>query len=163
MKGTVIYMSKTNHTKQMAEKIATGMELVEGVSAKTFSIHDIDENWIAESDFIVVGTPTYYADLSTEMKVFLESFGNYNLTGKLGGAFATAAYVYGGGDLAISSILRHMMFYGMMVYSSGCTENPPIHLGPIAINGNKDTEVIFEEYGKRMAKQAINIFEKVAK
>lgn len=154
MKATVIYMSKTNHTKRMAENIARGMETVNGITAKIFSIHDIDENWIAESDCIVVGTPTYYADLSAEMKIFLESFGNYNLAGKLGGAFATAAYVYGGGDLAISSILRHMMFYGMMVYSSGCTEKPPIHLGPVAINEDKDTEEVFEEYGRRMAKQA---------
>ena len=55
------------------------------------------------------------------------------------------------------------MFYGMMVYSSGCTGNPPIHLGPVAINENKDTEVIFEEYGIRMAKQANIIFGKAEK
>ena len=55
------------------------------------------------------------------------------------------------------------MFYGMMVYSSGCTENPPIHLGPVAINENKDTEVIFEEYGIRMAKQANIILGKAEK
>lgn len=42
------------------------------------------------------------------------------------------------------------MFYEMMVYSSGCSQNPPIHLEPIAINSMKETEVIFKTYSKRM-------------
>ena len=45
----------------------------------------------------------------------------------------------------------------------GCTENPPVHSGPVAINENRDTEVIFEEYGIRMAKQAKIIFGKAEK
>ena len=160
MKATIIYHSKTNHTEKMAEKIATGMEKVDKVTVKTFSIETVDETWINESDCIIIGTPTYYADLTADMKTFLETMGKYKLAGKLGGAFATAAFVYGGGELAISTILRHMMVYGMMVYSSGGTEKPPIHIGPVAINGNADTEAIFEEYGTRMAKQAKKIFEK---
>lgn len=46
----------------------------------------------------------------------------------------------------------------MMVYSSGCSANPPIHLGPVAINGIKESEIIFEQYGQRMAQQTLNIF-----
>lgn len=163
MKTTVIYLSKTGHTKQMAENIAKGMEKINAVQAKIFPIDAIDTQWINESECIVIGTPTYYADLSAEMKVFLETLGNYKLAGKLGGAFATAGFVYGGGNIAISTILRHMMFYGMMVYSSGSTDNPPIHLGPVAINGNESTETVFEDYGFRMAKQAMKITEKGGK
>lgn len=156
MKATIIYESKSGHTKEMAHIIQKGMEKY--LDVKSFSVDTIDETWLNESKCIIIGSPTYYVDISSTMKSFLETLGKYQLTGKLGGAFSTAGFVYGGGDIAIENILKHLLFYGMMVYSSGCSENPPIHLGPVAINNIKETEVIFETYGERMAKQTLNIF-----
>ena len=43
----------------------------------------------------------------------------YGLTGKLGGAFATAEYLHGGAELGIQTILDHMLVLGMMAYSGG--------------------------------------------
>lgn len=51
-----------------------------------------------------------------------------------------------------------MLVCGMMVYSSGGTEKPTIHLGPVAINDMEQTEAVFEDYGRRMAQQAKAVF-----
>ena len=60
--------------------------------------------------------------------------------------------------MALQTILTHMLFFGMMVYSSGSSAKPPIHMGPVAIDGIPETKEIFAEYGRRMAKQAKQIF-----
>ena len=46
----------------------------------------------------------------------------------------------------------------MMVYPSGGTEKPHTHLGPIAIKDMEQTEAVFGDYGRRMAKQAKAVF-----
>lgn len=55
------------------------------------------------------------------MKSFLETLGKYQLASKLGDAPSTAGFIYGGGEIAIENILKHLLFYGMMVYSSRCS------------------------------------------
>ena len=45
------------------------------------------QNGEVESVCLVAGSPTYYASISGEMKLFLEKLGKYGVAGKLGGAF----------------------------------------------------------------------------
>lgn len=160
MKCAVLYFSHSGTTKAMAKKIAEGMMTVADTEAKTFPIDDVDADWVNESSCVVIGTPTYYADVAGKLKMFLESLGKYQLAGKLGGAFATAAFIHGGAEIAIQSVLTHMMFNGMMVYSGGGTcGNPPIHLGPVFVpNQSYDVPALFKEYGTRIATQASKIF-----
>ena len=109
-----------------------------------------------ESNALIVGTPTYNGSLSGKVKIWLEAeLVKLNVAGKLGGAFATAAFIHGGGDLAIQTILTHLMVDGMMVYSSGQSKGMPvIHLGPVAIAPNIDDFAdLFRIYGQRMAEQ----------
>lgn len=131
MKTAVLYFSKTDNTKRMAEEIAQGMMIVEGVEAKTFSIDDVDQTWTRESKCLVLGTPVYMASMAAEVKTWLDGSGaKCGFTGKLCGAFATARYIHGGGDLAIQSILDHMMVYGGLAYSGGGSLGEPvIHQG----------------------------------
>ena len=52
------------------------------------------------------------------MKVWLEGPARKcGLAGKIGGAFATADYLHGGGDLAVQEILKHLMVLGMLAVS----------------------------------------------
>jgi len=159
MKSAVLYHSESGNTKAMAEQVAAGMA-AEGVESKTFSIDAIDEAWVRESACIILGTPVYYADVSGKVKAFMETMGKYNLTGKLGGAFATANYVHGGGELALQNILTHMMVYGMVTYSGGGScGNPVIHLGPVGVQGQYDAlRENFVLYGRRMAAKANELF-----
>lgn len=161
MKMTVLYYSKSGTTKEMAEIIAQGMMSVEGVEAKTFSIDDMDEAFIKESKCVVLGTPIYLASLTGAVKTWLEGpCMKLGLAGKLGGAFATADYVHGGGELGIRTILDHMLVLGMMTFSGGGSYGKPvIHLGPVALKGRQEecTET-FKLYGQRMATKAVELF-----
>ena len=165
MKMSVIYHSVSNNTKRMADIIAEGMNSVEGVEAKTFSIDAVDEEFVKESKCVVMGCPTYAADTSAAFHAFLEGCGKLGLAGKLGGAFATAQYTHGGAELTIRTILDHMMVMGMLTYSAGGSKGKPvIHLGPTAIAtaGNVEALEPFDEtfrlYGQRMADKAVEIF-----
>ena len=154
MKASILFDSKTGNTEKAGEWISLGMKEA-GVEAKCFNISAVDKEWVKDSDCIILGSPTYMADVSADMKKFLEGFGAYGVAGKLGGAYATAQYDWGGGVIAIETILRHMLVAGMMVYSSGGTESPVIHLGPVSVNGNH--EDLFVQYGRRMAKQCLKV------
>lgn len=161
MKASVLYYSKTGHTKQMAEEIVKGMAQVEGVEAKAFAIDAIDEAWVQESKCVVLGSPIYMANVCADIKVFLEkSTRALGLPGKLGGAFATVDYVHGGGELGIRMMLDHMMVMGMLTYSGGGAKGKPvIHLGPVAVSDNLESyNETFMTYGQRMAEKAAEIF-----
>ena len=69
MKMSVLYYTKTGRTKKMADVIVEGMEMAEGVEAKSFPIDEIDSDWIKESSCIVLGTPTYMASVSAAVKL----------------------------------------------------------------------------------------------
>ena len=165
MKLSVLYYSKSGNTKRMASVIADGMSSVEGVEARTFSIHELDEKakvFIGESRCVVLGTPIYLASLCGEVKTFLDGPAmKLGLGGKIGGAFATANFLHGGGELGIQSILSHMMVLGMLAYSGGgAFGQPPIHLGPVALGGDLDASVeIFRLYGQRMATKTVELFQ----
>ena len=126
MKMTVLYHSVTGNTKTMAQVIAEGMMTVAGVEAKAFPIENWDAAWVKESKCVVLGTPIYLADLCSAVKVWLDGPAlKAGLAGKVGGAFATADYLHGGGDLGIQTILNHMMVLGMLTYSGGGSFGTP--------------------------------------
>ena len=161
IKMAVLYHSKSGNTCRMAQAIADGMKMVEGVEARIFPIHEPDAAYLAESCCVVVGTPTYLASMSGEMKTWLDGDARrLGLAGKLGGAFATADYVHGGADLATQGILSHLMVLGMLLYSGGgACGKPVIHLGPVALKDHlEEAEPVFRLYGQRMANQAVKIF-----
>ncbi|MBQ1383020.1 MAG: flavodoxin family protein [Solobacterium sp.] len=159
MKATVVYVSKTGITASLAEKIAEGLT-EGGVEAKAFSYHDIDMDWMTESKTVIIGTPTYYTDAAADTTAFLETLGKYGVAGKLGGAFATAQYAWGGNEMAMMNIIMHELFFGMLVYSGGgAAGNPPIHIGPIKIgSADYDWDALAVDYGKRMAAETIKLF-----
>lgn len=161
IKISVLYHSVSGTTKKLAEAIVQGINTVEGAEGKAFPIDQTDAEFIKESKCVILGTPVYYASMSGEIKMWFEKEARaLGLAGKLGGAFATADYVHGGGEIAIQSVLSHMMVYGMLAYSGGGAYGKPvIHLGPVAIKSEADQYItIFSTYGKRMAAKTIEIF-----
>lgn len=166
MKLSVIYHSASGNTARMAQVIVEGMKSVPGVEARAFSIDAVDGDFARESRGVVVGCPTYVADTSAQLHLWMEKeMGKLGLPGKLGGAFATAQYIHGGGELVIQAILNHMLTMGMLTYSGGGSKGKPvIHLGPVAIAEAGDTEAlmafddVFRLYGQRMAEKAAELF-----
>ena len=91
-----------------------------------------------------------------------DSAGIY-LSGKLGGAFATAHFAQGGADTAIMDILGMMLVKGMLVYSGGGSYGLPfIHHGPVALDkvGNHydESRSAFRIFGSRFAGKARELF-----
>lgn len=161
MKITIVYHSVSGTTKIVAEHLVNIISKVENIEVKSFSIDNVDEEWIKESKAVIIGTPTYMADMSGEMKAWLSGPAlKYNLTGKIGGAFSTADYIHGGGTQAIQNILNYMLILSMLTYSSGAMFGAPvIHLGPVAIKGEVEKSLdTFSIYGERFAKKVLEIF-----
>ena len=167
MKLAVIYDSKTGNTKQAAEWIAEGMNTVSGAEAAEFSILEVDEDFVREAKGVVIGAPSYAAQLTPDMHAWLlASGGKLGFGGKLGGAFATVQFTHGGGELVIQSILSMELANGMLCYSGGgACGLPVIHLGPVGVNNNIEKHNGMELYrdnflvfGKRFAEKAEEIF-----
>ena len=161
MKLSVLYFSRSGHTRDMAEEIVSGMNTVEGAQARAFPLDAVDADFLRESSCVVLGTPSYLACMAGPVKTWLDTeSGKYGLAGKLGGAFATADYVHGGGDMAVQGILTHFMVRGMLVYSGGGSWGKPyIHLGPVAISDDLAKYAsTFRAYGTRMASKALELF-----
>ncbi len=167
MKLAVLYDSKTGNTKTAAEWIAEGMNSVEGAEAKAFSIASVDEEFVKEAKGVVVGSPSWAAQMTPDLHAWLlASARKLGFAGKLGGAFSTEQYTHGGGTLVIQSILTIEMVNGMLCWSGGASLGTPvIHLGPVAVNGNVEKHngmdlyrEVFTVYGSRFAEKAREIF-----
>lgn len=163
MKMAVIYHSVTGNTKNMGEQIVQGMNSVQGVEAKAFGIESVDVEFVKEAKCVVFGSPIYAAHITGQMMNYLlAEAGKLELAGKLAGAYTTAQYVHGGGELGIREMLDHCMVMGALVYSGGASRGKPvIHLGPVGIDNTLDINLFaenFKIYGQRMAEKAVEIF-----
>lgn len=67
----------------------------------------------------------------------------------------------GGADVAIQSVLGHMLVKGMLVYSGGGAWGLPyIHLGAVALKENFEaSKPMFRTFGERVAQKAKELFE----
>lgn len=160
MKISIIYSSRTGKTERVAKLIEEGVKRVEGIEVKSMNLDKLDKDFINDSDGIIFGTPTYYANISWEMKKWIDESNEYNLEGKLGAAFATANSIAGGADVALLTIINHLMVKGMMVYSGGVAfGKPKTHLGYVHINEiceNEDENARI--FGERIANKVKKIF-----
>ena len=122
---SVIYDSRTGNTARAAEWIADGIRRA-GAEAACFKTDEVDEEYVKSSAGVILGCPTYMAQMTADMHRWLqEKAGKLGLGGKLGGAFATEQYTHGGAELVIQSILEMELVFGMTVYSSGSAQGRP--------------------------------------
>jgi NAD(P)H dehydrogenase (quinone) len=165
MKISILYVSSTGNTEKMAESIGEGLRQSGDVDVRLMKINGdepLDAGFITDSSAVLVGTPAYSATMSWQLKKWFDTDRSVKLGGKLGGAFATARYVHGGGDMAVQDVLHHLLCKGMAVYSSGnAFGHPVIHVGPVAIEGKlEESRDLFIEYGKRFGQKALELFGK---
>ncbi len=155
----ILYFSKTGKTKEMAEVIAEGATEA-GAEVKTLSIEDALPEDVNDCDAVIFGTPTYYANICWQIKKWFDEGKAFNLSGKLGAAFATANMIQGGADTAITTLIQHMMVKGMLVYSGGTTCGQPfVHLGAVATRDQfEECKPMFRALGERVAKKALELF-----
>lgn len=151
----VVYYSRTGNTKKMAEAVVLGARQKQGVEVSLFEVKDFPVEKALEYDALVVGSPTYYGHMSCEIKEFFDKSVKFHgkLSGKVGGAFSSAANVGGGNETTVLGILQAMLIHGMIVRG----DHKGDHYGPVAI-GDPD-----ERAEKECVKLGRNISELLEK
>ncbi len=166
MKISVVYFTSTGRTAAMAEEIKKGIAAASAdIEVGLFPITELtnynEDNiaFVNDSSAVIVGTPDYYAAEANQLKTWLDTC-PCKLADKLCGAYATANFLQGGGDVAIQSVLTQILVKGALIYSSGTAQGLPfIHLGPICLKGQEETAAeLFQTYGTRFANKALELF-----
>ncbi len=89
-----------------------------------------DAEW---ADAILFGTPCYFGTMATELKNVLDQLGPQwkrgALSGKVGGAFATASWPHGGSEVVTLSLYAPMAHLGMVILPTGYTDEAMLEAG----------------------------------
>lgn len=134
----VLYYSTYGHVETLAEAIAEGAreaggtvdirrvaELVPDEVARS-SHYKLDQSAplatlaeLPDYDAIIVGSPTRYGRLSSQMAQFWDQTGGLwfqgKLAGKVGAAFTSTASQHGGNETTLFSLLTNLIHHGMVV------------------------------------------------
>ncbi len=135
----ILYYSSYGHTSAMADAVAEGVrrenaaaeilrvpetappETVEAAGFRQDLPHDVvdDPERLAEFDGIIVGSPTRYGRLSSQMAAFWDRTGPLwkrgALVGKVGATFTSTATQHGGQELTQFSLMTNLFHMGMTV------------------------------------------------
>jgi NAD(P)H dehydrogenase (quinone) len=137
-KVLVLYYSSYGHVESMAKAVAegvrsagTGVDIkrvpetapLETAKAAQFKLDQsapiatIDE--LVNYDAIIVGCPTRFGRMASQMASFLDQAGGLwmrgALHGKVGGAFTSTATQHGGQEVTLFSIITNLFHFGMTV------------------------------------------------
>jgi NAD(P)H dehydrogenase (quinone) len=137
-KVLVLYYSSYGHIETLASAIAEGARSTgahvdikrvpetaphEVASAAHFKLDQqapvakIDD--LADYDAIIVGTPTRFGRIASQMAAFLDQAGGLwvrgALNGKVGGAFTSTGTQHGGQEVTLFSIITNLLHLGLMV------------------------------------------------
>ena len=122
----VTYHSATGNTEKMAQGVAEGAKAVSGTSVVLKRVADVSGNDLVSSDAVIVGSPVYFANMSGEVKTFLDNwqlkfglFQDRKMRNKVGAAFSTGAWVSAGKEFTILGILAAMLNNQMIIVSGG--------------------------------------------
>jgi multimeric flavodoxin WrbA len=163
----VAYHSRTGNTEQMARGVIEGAERIPGVIATLKNVSDVSAEDLNAADGIVLGCPTYFANMPGSMKTLIDDW-NWKLgvdfTDKVGGAFTTAGGQVGGQGHVVTSLLFFMLNNRMVVagplYRNEATGSIWGEAGAAAITGPLDPGVDDRELegarrlGERVARLA---------
>jgi NAD(P)H dehydrogenase (quinone) len=147
----IVYYSRSGNTKKMAELIANGVRMIEGVEVKVKAVQETDPKELLNIDGVVIGSPTYYGSMASEIKKFIDDSIKFHgkLEGKVGGAFSSSANIAGGNETTIMDILKSLLIHGMIIQGSSKGD----HYGPVSIQApDERSKKLCIEYGQRIAR-----------
>jgi NAD(P)H dehydrogenase (quinone) len=117
-KVLVLYYSKDNSTKKMAEYIAKGAAEIPLTGIRVKSITDANRDDIYWCDGLALGSPTQLGTVAADMKKFWEDLlpDWQKLDGKIGCAFSSQGGWGGGAELTCQALMTIMMNFGFLVF-----------------------------------------------
>ncbi len=137
-KVLVLYYSSYGHIEAMASAVAEGAR----TAGATVDIKRVPETvpddiaksaWfkldqqapvaaiadLANYDAIIIGAPTRFGRMPSQMAAFLDQAGGLwasgALNGKVGGAFTSSASQHGGNEMTLFSIITNLLHFGMVI------------------------------------------------
>ncbi|WP_107869460.1 NAD(P)H:quinone oxidoreductase [Pseudoduganella sp. UC29_71] len=137
-KVLVLYYSSYGHIEAMAQAMADGAR-AEGATVDIKRVPETVPQEVAEKshfklqqgapvatvaelanyDAIIVGAPTRFGRMPSQMGAFLDQAGGLwasgALNGKVGGAFTSSATQHGGQEVTLFSIITNLMHFGMTI------------------------------------------------
>jgi len=137
-KVLVLYYSSYGHIETMSRAVAEGArgagaevdikrvpetapaEVVASAHFKTdHEFPEAQPDDLANYDAIIVGTPTRYGNMSSQMASFFDRTGGLwaqgKLIGKVGGAFTSSASQHGGNEATILSVHKTLLHHGLVI------------------------------------------------
>ncbi|MCC7226072.1 MAG: NAD(P)H:quinone oxidoreductase [Burkholderiaceae bacterium] len=137
-KVLVLYYSSYGHIETMAQAIAEGarstgatvdvkrvpetvpLEIAKSAHFKVEQAAPVAEvAQLADYDAIIIGAPTRFGRMPSQMAAFLDQAGGLwargALNGKVGGAFTSTATQHGGQEVTLFSIITNLMHFGMTI------------------------------------------------
>ena len=138
-KVLVLYYSSYGHVEQMANAVADGARGVAGVEVAVKRVAELVPPEIAEKshykvdqaaavasvdelpqyDAIIIGSPTRYGNMASQLKNFLDQTGGLwfgdKLVGKVGAAFTATGSQHGGQETTLTSMHSVLFHLGMIV------------------------------------------------
>jgi NAD(P)H dehydrogenase (quinone) len=156
VKILIVYDSRTGNTEKMAVAIAEGAREVKETIVDIKRVEKATLQDLQEADGIIMGSPTYYGEMSGKLKTFIDESVKIHgkLQGKVGAAFTSAGGTATGAETTLLSILQAMLVHGMIV--QGRYDDK--HYG-VAAKGTPDNEAnaSCKELGKRVADLAAKL------
>ncbi|WP_353571922.1 NAD(P)H:quinone oxidoreductase [Candidatus Albibeggiatoa sp. nov. BB20] len=141
----VLYYSRHGHTTQMAQKIARGVEEIQGCEAivrtvppvstvceaTTSDIPDQGAPYVTQEDLkqcagLILGSPTHFGNMAAPMKYFLDQTSGLwlggDLVGKPAAVFTSTSSLHGGQESTLLSMMLPLFHHGMLVLGLPYTE-----------------------------------------
>jgi NAD(P)H dehydrogenase (quinone) len=134
----ILYYSQSGHVLKMAQKIALGIEKVEGCTAKIRTVPNISTVCEAIEDTIptqghlyatnddlkncqalILGSPTRFGNMAAPLKYFIDktsdSWLSGHLIGKPAAVFTSTGSMHGGQESTLLSMMLPLMHHGMLI------------------------------------------------
>ncbi len=177
MNVTIVFYSMYGHIYRMAQAVAEGAreegaevdllrapetlpdELVEQLGGKQFrdSIQDIpvaQPQNLPQYDAIIVGAPTRYGNMSSQMQAFWDSTGAQwaagELVGKAGSVFTSTATQHGGQETTIRAVHTALLHHGMVIVGLPYAFQGQMRLDEITGGSPYGASTITGGHGERM-------------
>jgi len=147
----ITYYSGTGNTRRMAEMIAKGAEK-SGVTVNVKRVEECTLDDLAEADGIVIGSPTYFSNVSWQVKRLIDDSialyrKEHQLRDKVGGCFTSSGTRRDGMDCIRMLELAFGLHHRMRMVP-----------GIIRASGDSDEEVtkMCQRYGTEIAKEILS-------
>jgi NAD(P)H dehydrogenase (quinone) len=155
-KVLIVYHSKTGNTDKMAFAVAEGVRKVEGVEVIIKKVGNATLDDLRSSDGIIMGSPTYYGEMSGKLKSFIDRSVKIHrkLRGKVGAAFTSSGGTASGAETTLLSILQAMLIHGMIIQGRSDRK----HYGAAAVGSPNAKDITdCKELGKRVANLVLKL------